>query len=630
MSKLSFLLPCPPHPLLPTSKLFLPKSKVRGSTKKGSVTDIAMDLESRSDDAPPTGAVNGRMTAQEFFQAENKSVKKPSDFAEGRGRADEARGPELQHPSNQTKGSEQDAIIATDSSSTFKSPGPSSNNDDQTPSDNNESNHPSPDAAAITTPKLTKGYYTTPSFLGSLAAIGLSAISGIGGFALPAALLATINADIGPSASITWVSIVYLVTQTIGQLILGRLTDLFGRRWFFFGCSMLALIGSIICARAQSVNVLIGGNTIMGLASAAQMSFPYLVTEIVPINWRFFSMAYVYTIAIPFTGIGPVVADAFATHTSAGWRGIYYMFIGINVAAASCFYFFYYPPTFALKHSRDKLTRKQVLADFDYVGLVVFTGGLLVFLLGLSWGGTLHAWNSSWTIATIVVGGVAVVAFGLWEAYAPIREPLVPPHLFRSWGWVATVMVLSLGVCLYYSFYLVWPSQVAALYSDNESKSYIAWLSCAASGPYLFGTISTQLSFRAIGHAKIQVITMTILATAFIAGTSSSPISTSVTIPFSDNHRLRKRYCSQQTHRRDPASPRKLLRRLVCRPDRNARQHHHRGPSRDRRRRRRGSHFPQRNQHHRDGSLHNSPFQPLSQRITPSRRTRSCQSRSAL
>ena len=43
-------------------------------------------------------------------------------------------------------------------------------------------------------------------------------------------------------------------------------------------------------------------------------------------------------------------------------------------------------------------------------------------------------------------------------------------------------------------------------------------MSCAASGPYLFGTISTQLSFRAIGHAKIQVVTTTILATAFIAG----------------------------------------------------------------------------------------------------------------
>ena len=303
--------------------------------------------------------------------------------------------------------------------------------------------------------RTTDGYYTSKYFLGSMAAIGLSAVSGIGGFALAAAILTVINADIGPSASLNWVSIVYLITQTIGQLILGRLTDLFGRRYFFFGCSILALVGSIVCATAKSVNVLIGGNTIMGLASAAQMSFPYLVTEIVPINWRFYSMGYVYTIAIPFTAIGPVISQSFVS-TPSGWRGIYYMFIAINIAAAIAFFLFYYPPNFDIKHSADKLTKKQIIKDFDYVGLILFTGGLLVFLLGLEWGGSLHPWKSSWVIASIVVGGLAVIAFCFWEAYAPIKEPLVPPHLFKSWSWFATVMTLSLGVSLVSKSIILW------------------------------------------------------------------------------------------------------------------------------------------------------------------------------
>lgn len=301
-----------------------------------------------------------------------------------------------------------------------------------------------PTALVATT---TDGYYTSKYFIGSMAAIGLSAVSGIGGFALAASILTVINTDIGPSANLNWVSIVYLITQTIGQLILGRLTDLFGRRHFFFGCSILALIGSIVCATAKNVDVLIGGNTIMGLASAAQMSFPYLVTEIVPINWRFYSMGYIYTIAIPFTAIGPVISQSFVV-TPSGWRGIYYMFIAINVAAAAAFWLFYYPPNFDIKHSRDKLTKMQIIKDFDYVGLVLFSGGLLIFLLGLQWGGSLHPWNSSWVIATIVIGGVAVIAFCFWEAYAPIKEPLIPPHLLKSWAWFATVMNLSLGVSL--------------------------------------------------------------------------------------------------------------------------------------------------------------------------------------
>lgn len=315
-----------------------------------------------------------------------------------------------------------------------------------TPAASSSDNEDKDESAALVA-TTTDGYYTSKYFIGSMAAIGLSAVAGIGGFALAASILTIIDVDIGPSASLNWVSIVYLITQTIGQLILGRLTDLFGRRYFFFGCSILALIGSIVCATANNIDVLIGGNTIMGLASAAQMSFPYLVTEIVPINWRFYSMGYVYTIAIPFTAIGPVVSRSFAA-TPAGWRGIYYMFIAINIAAAAAFWLFYYPPNFDIKHSRDKLTKMQIIKDFDYVGLILFSGGLLIFLLGLQWGGQLHPWNSSWVIASIVVGGVAVIAFCFWEAYAPIKEPLVPPHLFRSWSWFASVMNLSLGVSL--------------------------------------------------------------------------------------------------------------------------------------------------------------------------------------
>jgi len=33
-----------------------------------------------------------------------------------------------------------------------------------------------------------------------------------------------------------------------------------------------------------------------------------------------------------------------------------------------------------------KKTRRQVIQEFDYIGLILFSGGLLVFLMGISWG----------------------------------------------------------------------------------------------------------------------------------------------------------------------------------------------------------------------------------------------------
>lgn len=50
----------------------------------------------------------------------------------------------------------------------------------------------------------------------------------------------------------------------------------------------------------------------------------------------------------------------------------------------------------------------------DFGGIVLFSGGLILFLLGLSWGGGLYPWNSAHVIATIVVGIVTLIAFVLY------------------------------------------------------------------------------------------------------------------------------------------------------------------------------------------------------------------------
>ena len=75
---------------------------------------------------------------------------------------------------------------------------------------------------------LPRGYYQSPFFVGTMFATGLGLSAGVGGFALAAPELSVINADIGPDANITWVSLVYTLTLAVGLLLVGRLSDLFG------------------------------------------------------------------------------------------------------------------------------------------------------------------------------------------------------------------------------------------------------------------------------------------------------------------------------------------------------------------------------------------------------------------
>lgn len=47
----------------------------------------------------------------------------------------------------------------------------------------------------------------------------------------------------------------------------------------------------------------------------------------------------------------------------------------------------------------------------DFIGMFFFTAGLVLFLIGLGWGGNKYAWGSAHVISTVVVGAVCLIVF---------------------------------------------------------------------------------------------------------------------------------------------------------------------------------------------------------------------------
>jgi len=113
----------------------------------------------------------------------------------------------------------------------------------------------------------------------------------------------------------------------------GRLSDIFGRRWFFIGCSLLATIGCVVGGTAKNVNSLIGANVLIGMAAAGQLSFSYSIGELVPIKHRGFVLAIAFTAATPFSALGSYIGRLFVVYTAAGWRWDYYVAIIISITS---------------------------------------------------------------------------------------------------------------------------------------------------------------------------------------------------------------------------------------------------------------------------------------------------------
>jgi hypothetical protein len=58
-------------------------------------------------------------------------------------------------------------------------------------------------------------------------------------------------------------------------------------------------------------------------------------------------------------------------------------------------FIFYHPPTFEEVHKRDDRSKWQEFKDLHFLGVLLFTGGITVLLLGISWGGISYPWKSA-------------------------------------------------------------------------------------------------------------------------------------------------------------------------------------------------------------------------------------------
>ncbi|CAK7222137.1 hypothetical protein SBRCBS47491_004767 [Sporothrix bragantina] len=357
--------------------------------------------------------------------------------------------------------------------------------------------------------EVPKNYYYSARFIGSGFAIAINLLASTGGFAMVAPILGDIAADIGPG-SIIWLSLVYTMMLAIGLTLVGQMSDVFGRRYFFIGGTLLGAVGATIASRAQTIPTVIGGEVLVGLSAATGYSYAFVIGELVPMKWRFAANAVIFWGSMPTAGFGSAISTAFVLYTDQGWRWAYYLLIIANVTAAALYSLFYFPPNFHQKHGTDTVMRW--VKNYDYIGMFLYLAGLLLFILGLSWGGSIYPWKSAGVIAPIIIGFACLVGLMVYEAKANIAEPLVPIHLFKNRGFVASAIVLSLGASVYYSQAIVWPSMAANVYANGRAM-WAGWAGTLVGIGITIGEIIGGTFAKHIGKFKFQLLALITIST---------------------------------------------------------------------------------------------------------------------
>ena len=139
------------------------------------------------------------------------------------------------------------------------------------------------------------------------------------------------------------------------------------------------------------------------LSFSSSTCYGLIIGEVCPNKYKFTGVAAVVVPNVVATGFGAYIAIALTRQHS--WRlviclirdeyrltsnrYIYYIFLVMMGVSIVLQFFFYHPPSFRQLHGNDRTVMQEV-KRIDWIGAFLLVAGLVLFLLGVSWGRSVH------------------------------------------------------------------------------------------------------------------------------------------------------------------------------------------------------------------------------------------------
>ncbi len=267
----------------------------------------------------------------------------------------------------------------------------------------------------------------------------------------------------GAQQNYSWVFTAYLLTSTITVPIYGKLSDIWGRKWFFMGGIVLFLIGSVLSGAAQDVTQLIIYRALQGLGAGAMMPIAFaIIGDLFPPaergKWQGLFSGVFGLASIVGPALGGWITDSFS------WRWIFY--INLPLGAVALTVLFLTLPVFRNPHASHKV---------DYLGTALLVIGITPLLLGFSLAGEgegQYPWDSVQIITLFSIAGVGILAFICWELFGA-KEPVLDLRLFKNTIFIVSILITILigaamfGTILYIPLFLQDVTGVSATNSGS-------------------------------------------------------------------------------------------------------------------------------------------------------------------
>lgn len=300
-----------------------------------------------------------------------------------------------------------------------------------------------------------------------------------------------IIADLGGFERYTWVSSAYIIASAITMPVTGRLTDMYGRKFFYITGLAIFLISSVACGLSQTMTQLIISRAVKGLGAGVMMATGFTVIgDLFSPAERGKYIGYGSAVFGLSSILGPTLGG-YITDTLS-WHWVFFINIPLCLLIIVLFLMFF-------PNLRPRIRRHRI----DFAGILALGLAVVPAMLALTWGGVQYPWASLQIRGMFAFSMVMLTGFVVIERYTP--EPIVPLAIFKN-RIVAFSLIVTLltGFGMYGSIIFI-PLFFQGVLGATATLSG-NFLTPMMLGMVLGSFISGQLLSCAGGHYKFQGI----------------------------------------------------------------------------------------------------------------------------
>ena len=322
-----------------------------------------------------------------------------------------------------------------------------------------------------------------------------------------ASALPSIGRDLGDAPDLPWLITAYLLASTAVVPLYGKIADIHGRAFSLRIAIAAHLAGSLVCALAPSMLVLMLARGLQGIGGGGLSSMGMVVLgDVAPPRQRGRYYAYFAVTYTTAGAVGPALGGFLADHLS--WSAIFWLNLPLGLAA--------YVVTTTLLRGLPRHERPHRL---DVIGAILIVTASVSVMLGLNLAGIRFSWASLPVLALFASAAIVGALFVLRLITAP--EPLIPVAILldpvvrcsfiaNALGWASIV-----GLNIFLPSYL---QSVAALTPTDAGLALMAlMMTLNISAGLTSGIVCRMRRYKTLPIAGLLITLAAVLALAWRA-----------------------------------------------------------------------------------------------------------------